>query len=448
MPRYQYQWVPFNESERWNAAVRACGHFDTYHQSAYHAVVSSQSECFVGCGGEPFLFVYEEEVNSGNISSFHTPSAANGADSPRAVGDSSRTIGGVAKKRLRLAVPILRRRLDMIPGLESIRGYDAISAYGYPGLLVSDSRFAAGYPTSRTAQAAERATGDLVENAADAFDFSEYAVIRSRFQKAFLAGLQELEVTSFFGRCHPLFPSERFWYAGIAEIRRTGQTVALDLSLSEEAQQRQLRRDTRSRLRQAHEAGVTVRVSDDIDRFILLYNTTMRSVGASSGYFFERSYYEQLFATLGPQRLKMLFAEYDGEVVASAIFLLSVPPDESHPSRDAVIQYHLSGSLTNACTKRWGGGTRLLLDWMRRFGVSHGYRWLHLGGGLGGRGPGDPLFDFKAGFSKRYFEFDTVRWIVDPEKYERLVSHRLSGYSSTERETILSSDFFPLYRCS
>ena len=437
------QWISLDESERWDAAVRSCGRFDSYHLSTYHRVVSSQNERFVGCGGEPFLFVYD--------------------DMDVGVGEP--------KNRLRFVVPILRRRLSSVPGLELVEGYDAVSAYGYPGLLVSDCG-----------------------------EYSESAAVRSRFQAAFFSGLRELGVVSFFGRCHPLFPTERFWYAGMTEVRRTGQTVALDLSLSEEEQQRQLRRDTRARLRQAHAAGVTIRVSSggdirsgevqrgvdvrsgvcgtecvgggdncagngdsahrgdlandhvrastdsDIDLFMRLYNTTMRSVGASSGYFFERTYYEQLFAEFGSQRVRMLFAEYEGEVVASAIFLLSVAPEEVFRYRDAVIQYHLSGSITNANTRRWGGGTRSILNWMRRFGSSYGYRWLHLGGGLGGRGPGDPLFDFKAGFSKRYFEFDTVRWVIDPEKYERLVSHRLSACSVAAREAVLSSGFFPLYR--
>ncbi|MDO4559180.1 MAG: hypothetical protein Q4C47_09455, partial [Planctomycetia bacterium] len=506
--------------------TREAGPCDTSHLAGYHETVRSQCDSYVGCGGEPFLFAYEDG-------------------------------------ELRIAIPLLRRPIDRIVGLESFRGwYDATSAYGYPGLLVNHRngayfRCGDGTRVKRPEHGSDIPEGDVPEENTRKEKVSGESPVerRSRFQRTFLAALRELGIVSFFGRANPLIPElrnrfvsdppematgpsetmtgrglrngrsfpemtslpeitrltndvvskesrsgtsgnrgsrdeceygkkrgvgdeyadrmkcgnggehkiraeyadengcgeecesggEAFWYHGIADVRRTGRTVAMDLTLPESDQYRQMRRDTRARLRRAHDAGVTVRrvipetdgtvPSTELTRFMELYNGTMRSVGASAGYFFDRSYYETLFRSLGPSHTALLFAEHEGIPIAGAIFLLSGIPDDVRPG-SAIIQYHLSGSVTDERTRRYGGGTRPILDDMRRWGSANGYRWLHMGGGVGGRGPGDSLFDFKAGFSRHDFDFLTVRLIVDAAKYARLVDARPTS----------DSGFFPRYR--
>ena len=401
-----YRWIPISEPDVWDDSVREAGGGDLYHTAAYHAVSAALDERYVGGGGEPFLFVYED---SG---------------------------GRSANEAVRIAVPLLRHRVDTVAGLEKFAGrYDATSAYGYPGLL---ARCDGDSGSSRS--------GNAVDPGGNAVDPG--AVLR--FQAAFAAGLRELGIVSFFGRSNPLCQKERFWYDGLADVRRTGWTVAVDLTLLESEQWRRQRRDTRARLRQARDAGVTVRESTpycgvgvgetlrdgDIDGFMRLYDATMRSVGAASGYFFPRSYYENLSRWLGVERVRFVFAELGGEPIAAAIFLVS--DGNVSGQGGPIVQYHLSGSVDDERTRRFGGGTRSILDFMRHRGCEIGAAWLHLGGGVGGRGPGDPLFDFKAGFSPVTFEFDTVRFIVDPDRYTQLTAAHGGE----------SGDFFPNYRRS
>lgn len=420
-----YRWIPITDSSEWDTFVtEAAGPCDTSHFAAYHEVAQSLGDAYVGGGGVPFLFAYED-------------------------GD------------LRIAVPLLRRTIARIPGLESFDGwYDATNAYGYPGLLVNcrdmtlfqngaNSQDVANpqdgtNPQNGTNTQALLSPWDQMESQESTF-WRHKLDERERFQRAFFAAMRELRIVSFFGRGNPLIPGEVFWYEGMADVRRTGRTVAMDLTLPDSDQLRQMRRDTRARLRQAIDAGVTVRRSipspngsipaDDLTHFIRLYECTMRSVGAAAGYYFDRSYYESLFRRLGPSHTALLFSEYEDAPIAGAIFLLSGTA-ESHPPGAAIIQYHLSGSVTDERTRRFGGGTRPILDHMRRWGREHGYRWLHMGGGVGGRGPGDSLFDFKAGFSRRSFDFYTVRWITDPERYGMFV----------DRGGSIQTDFFPRYR--
>jgi hypothetical protein len=87
---------------------------------------------------------------------------------------------------------------------------------------------------------------------------------------------------------------------------------------------------------------------------------------------------------------------------------------------------------------------RLLFDGVRSWGNDQGMRFLHLGGGMGAD-PNDSLLHFKLGFSDQTHEFATWRWILFPERYDRLCNTK-----TLWNERLLlqngSPGFFPAYR--
>jgi hypothetical protein len=86
---------------------------------------------------------------------------------------------------------------------------------------------------------------------------------------------------------------------------------------------------------------------------------------------------------------------------------------------------------------------KLIIDQIRSWGTKNGYRWLHLGGGLGAQR--DSLFDFKAGFSQTYLPFQASKIIVDQEAYQDLVACRRK-WMATHCQLDTVSEFFPQYR--
>ncbi|RMG01475.1 MAG: GNAT family N-acetyltransferase [Planctomycetota bacterium] len=339
----------------WNRQLARCGRFDVYHLAEYHRTAEKLGE------GEALLLVFEAE-------------------------------GEVA------ALPLLRRPLWTLSGLEDVRLYDAASAYGYPGLLCSC---------------------DIDSPAAERF--------RREFQESLDEALRSLEIVSFFGRQHPLIDTAWLWGDAYAPL---GPTVAIDLTRSEQSQWSEMRSNHRRDIRRAEREGVVV-VEDTtlrrLDEFRRIYEETMRTVGAASQYFFSEAYYRSLRENLG-RRIKLFFAEYEGRPVAAAMFFLC----------GRIIQYHLGGT-DELGRDRLRSPIKAIFDHVRRWGKAADYHWLHLGGGLGARR--DSLYRFKAGFTKNEFTFGVVRKIVDAAAYRELVAKRCG-----KTEGDCEEGYFPAYR--
>jgi hypothetical protein len=80
---------------------------------------------------------------------------------------------------------------------------------------------------------------------------------------------------------------------------------------------------------------------------------------------------------------------------------------------------------------------KLLFDEASVIGKNMGMRYLHLGGGVGGRE--DSLFNFKCGFSDLFMNFNTWRYIANLSIYNNLVEERC-------KNTDFNTMKFPLYR--
>lgn len=299
------------------------------------------------------------------------------------------------------ALPILVRSVETVDGLSGTGCKDACSAYGYPGLLTNCPP-----------------------------DDPEAPAFREGWQAAISQVLQNLRVVAVFVRQHPLFPTGWMWQ-NLAAIKPLGQTVVLDLQRPESEQLRSIRHGHRYDLRRGMERGITVVEDAGLERlqeFRCLYEATMHAVNAESYYFFPRSYYEALRYHL-QGRIKLLFAEWSGQPVAASMFF--------HCGK--ILQYHLSGGNPTMGQER-AMGSKLIIDTVRRWGSANGFRWLHLGGGLGARQ--DSLFQFKAGFSDLRCQYEVVNYIVQPELYAELVRKRFGAPSADSCPT----GWFPAYR--
>lgn len=356
----QFELISVDRPDAWQEALERCRPYDTYHLPGYHVVAREQGE------GEPHLFVFSDRGRHA-------------------------------------ALPFLVRSVEEVEGLEGCGVCDAVSAYGYPGLITSVGR---------------------LDSEADPF--------RRRFQAAMTEAMESLGVVALFVRQNPMIDSS-WMLSPMVSPAALGTTVAIDLLEPEDEQLRQIRNNHRRDIRRARRESSVVREDhafEHVDAFRQLYVETMDAVGASDAYYFPLQYFTGLREKL-PGRVKLYLAEQDGNIVSGALFFLS----------NNIIQYHLGGRA--AAFRHCRGAFKLILDEVRAWGSRNGYAWLHLGGGTGGRR--DSLFEFKAGFSSTLLEFKTASLLFQPESYRQLVERRRRWANEAGRE-VISGHYFPAYR--
>jgi hypothetical protein len=300
------------------------------------------------------------------------------------------------------ALPMLIRKTSDVQGLEDSKSFDATSVYGYPG---------------------------VVTNIND--EFTNAQSFRNDFQKTLLSVFHDKNVISFFTRQNPLFKTS-WLLQGIGDVLKLNNTVTIDLTQSDHEQEKNMSKGHRYDIKKAKKAGVIAYEDKEfrrIDDFILTYNQTMRRNGALDYYFFPNSYYKELKRLL-KDKLKLFIAEKDGIIVGASMFLLT----------GKIIQYHLSGTPDEFLRY---SGAKVILDEVRQWGMNNGYKWLHLGGGLGSTQ--DSLYRFKAGFSKLRIPFEIIKSIINPQIYRQLVKQRDHWIESNNYQKE-SYDYFPSYR--
>ena len=280
--------------------------------------------------------------------------------------------------------------------------YDIISPYGYPGILMNDA-------------------------AAIDLEFAKSAL------QVFFQTLQSTGICSAFLRLHPIL-SEKF--ANILQLdpfREDGMTVSIDLTLDEAKIWAKTRKGHQSTINKCLRLGLTCRTVDFaeyMDKFIAIYKETMDRVGASDAYYFSRSYFEGLLEL--EDKVHLGIVELQDEIVSVCLFFESC----------RIVQAHLGGTRTDYLKQ---SPFNLLLHHMRLWAKARGNKYLHIGGGVGGKQ--DNLYTFKSGFSKQRHEFYTLRSIVDTQGYNKLLQKRANAVNKSIEE-LQSSQFFPAYRAS
>jgi len=294
-----------------------------------------------------------------------------------------------AEKGQYCLIPLLRRPLPAHLG--ALGGWtDAISPYGYSGaLFAGDAGWAA-----RAVRA-----------------FGEACACR--------------KILSVLVRLHPLLPAPQPALDAIGVRVTHGETVWVDLTLSEAELRANMRNDHRAGVRRLGRDGFSVRVDDWTlyGRYVEIYRETMERLEADPYYHFPEDYFHLLRESLGPHLHLLSVLAPDGSVAAGGLFT----------EIQGTVQFHLSG--TAECYRKQAP-SKLMLEAAIVWAKASGNRILHLGGGLGARE--DSLFQFKAGFSRLRSRFETWRIVCDAGRYTEMA--RAVEWRGE------AGDYFPAYR--
>ncbi|HUC07321.1 MAG TPA: GNAT family N-acetyltransferase [Solirubrobacterales bacterium] len=151
--------------------------------------------------------------------------------------------------------------------------------------------------------------------------------------------------------------------------------------------------------------------------FLAAYEQTMRRTGASERYFFGAAYFDRILEF--PRSWLALAHAPDGTIAAASIAAVS----------DGYLHYYLSGSgdshLRDSPMKNVVAS---LVELSAELGLP-----LNLGGGIS---RGDRLEEFKRGFANRELPWQSSEIVADPSAYARLAAGRDAA------------GFFPAYRAS
>ncbi|MBB2944514.1 hypothetical protein FB565_004243 [Actinoplanes lutulentus] len=266
-----------------------------------------------------------------------------------------------------MLVPLVLRT---IPGT-GLR--DAVSPYGYPG------------PVSDVAPA--------------------NTAFWARAARAMAELLRCHDAITAFVRLHPLLPAPTVSLERVGTVVRHGETVAIDLTLSEDQLWSETHRTHRNQINKSKRAGVRIEFDDWslLDQWISTYHATMKRVGATDFYFFDRAHFHRLRDALG-DNLHLAVALCGDEVLGGNLFF----------SHGGIMHTHLQSTRDGQI---WWAD-KLLYHEVRLWGRERGNQVFHIGGGLGGSD--DSLFRYKAAFGSLRQDFHTWRVITDPIAYEKL----------------------------
>ena len=284
-----------------------------------------------------------------------------------------------------IAFPLVMRRIW------DLDYYDVTSVYGYPGPLSS-----------------------MLNPPVDSI---------RHFQDELRCFFDSKRVISAFSRLHPLFVEQKVLLDGLKNVEYTGQTLGIDLSLKESFQRSDYSHSLYYDIEQLKRKGIEIikgETEADMLCFASLYRETMERVNANSNYFFSDDYFRQFFKKINPI---LFFALHEGVIIAGTLCV----------ECNGILQIHLSATKNEYVT--WSP-TKYIWDHIRREGCREKYKFLHLGGGVGGQR--DSVFYFKNLFSKKRLNFMTWKYIHNHAVYEDLVRN-----SSLEKK---ETSIFPSYR--
>lgn len=292
-----------------------------------------------------------------------------------------------------IAIPLIKR---VIKGSDH---FDLTSAYGYVGPV----------------------TNRLVEELEDGF--------LQDFSAAFKAYMSDEKIVSVFSRLHPLMGQNRILKL-IGGVCETGATVYIDLKRPIEQQTAGYRKSVRNSIHSLVAADPLptvreVKTENDLKTFASIYRENMLRIGASEYYQFDEEYFRDLMGTNEFFPMPLIMFKQD-VAIAAGFFVFT----------NDIIQVHLLATRTDYLHL---SPTKLLVHQASQIGREHKMRYLHLGGGVGGKN--DSLYFWKTGFSDTSLDFHTWQFINDQKEYDQLVDASFAG-SPTK------SDFFPKYRAT
>jgi hypothetical protein len=252
-----------------------------------------------------------------------------------------------------------------------------------------------------------------------------------RFLDRAIAGLTEAlrarRVVSAFVRLHPLRSPQLEPLRRAGAIVDHGDSVSIDLAVSDDAFWRGMRENHRRDIRRATANGYRARIDEGwsrFDGFVDAYAESMRRLGADEAWSYGRDYLLELREALA-SLLHLCVVEVDGELAAAALLT----------EEDGIVEYHLAGTYDRHIP---ASPSKLIIDFARRWARERGDEVLHLAGSLR---RGDPLGRFKLGFSRDAHPVFSWRLVTDPAACDAL-SAAQGRLAAPGAET----GYFPPYR--
>lgn len=285
-------------------------------------------------------------------------------------------------KETRIALPVILRDIEGSPMK------DLTSVYGYAGPL--------SYPAIPDAESLQL----FHEELSDLFD--------------------SMQAVSLFSRLHPLFTEQNNLLQQLGDVKNENLTVAIDLGQTVAEQRKHYSRSLRTQLNRLKRKGFYVKQAttpEEVKEYVTIYHETMDRVNASPYYYFTEDYFNRFLGTID----SALFLGYHGDQITSGSLCTFA---------NVILQVHLNATRNDFLPY---SPLKQVIDEARKYGVKHGMRWLHLGGGHDG--DHNSLFQFKSRFSDTYCRFKTWRYVHNREEYTRL------SEGKDQRST-----YFPLYR--
>lgn len=231
-----------------------------------------------------------------------------------------------------------------------------------------------------------------------------------------------------FVRFHPILKN----WAGLESMYsmiHLGDTVFMDTSTRDTVWANMTSKN-RNMVRKAQNSGLKVHIefsNNMIEPFIEIYNATMERDHADEYYYFKEPFYRSILEDMKDHAL-WFYAEKDGVITAMSIFLFA----------NSRMNYHLSASKSEY---RCFASTNLLLYEAACWAADHGYKTLHMGGGVGSGH--DNLYQFKKAFNRgEDSQFWIGKRIFNQVAYDKFVDLR----AQADQNFNPSTGFFPSYR--
>ena len=224
------------------------------------------------------------------------------------------------------------------------------------------------------------------------------------FEERFEEYCRDNDIVAEFIRFHPILANEHIF--SNLDVIHNRVTVMVDLTLSEDdIWTKELTSGNRNVIRKCIKNGLTVIESDDYDTFYEIYKETMDKVGAESFYYLDREFFEEMKKD---DHYHLLVCVSNEEIIAAAVFM----------GYGDYFHYHFAGSRKESLSL---SPNNILLWEAIKFAKEHGYKKMHLGGGLTDSEE-DSLFRFKARYSRIYRDFYIGKRVHNEVVYRKLIS--------------------------
>jgi hypothetical protein len=237
------------------------------------------------------------------------------------------------------------------------------------------------------------------------------------FEDEFIRYAAQAHIVCEFARLRPAHDMATLGFRRW-ELRKHQDNVVVPLEKGLEEVRAGYNANRRRRVMQGYRNGLTLHLSGDVTEFIDLYHASMDRLGADAEYYLPLSFLEQIAAFL----LVAYVRSPDGALCAGHVFLLD---------GDGIYLY-LAASVEEKLALR---PNDFGYDSIIKYGVEHGFRYLHLGGGA------ESLYRYKRSFSSCSVPYHHLRCIFDQPGYDALVRHHDAAFPD-----VGESNFFPRYR--